>query len=194
MEPDEERIRSVIAENSRPSTVLRSAEHEFSGTPALAIRPAKTMPPAAPSAASRPVEPLPGGMRVLATVSIALVTAMTVLDTTIANVALPTIAGNLGVAPSQGTLVITFYRVANAIAIPLPAGWRGAGEVRVFHPGHLFLCAGVAALRAFPLAAHAYRGAHYSGGSRRAADSPVPKPAVTCYPPENAASPWPCGQ
>ena len=89
--------------------------------------------PAAPSAASRPVEPLPGGMRVLATVSIALVTAMTVLDTTIANVALPTIAGNLGVAPSQGTLVITFYGVANAIAIPL-TGWlaRRFGEVRVF--------------------------------------------------------------
>ena len=79
------------------------------------------------------LSPLPLGLRVLATVSISVVTAMTILDTTIANVALPTIAGNLGVAPSQGTWVITFYGVANAIVIPL-TGWlaRRFGEVRVF--------------------------------------------------------------
>lgn len=83
--------------------------------------------------ASRPLEPLPGGLRILATVSISVITAMTILDTTIANVALPTIAGNLGVAPSQGTWVITFYGVANAIVIPL-TGWlaRRCGEVRVY--------------------------------------------------------------
>lgn len=77
--------------------------------------------------------PLEGGMRVLVTVCISVITAMTVLDTTIANVALPTIAGNLGVAASQGTWVITFFGVANAIAIPL-TGWlaRRLGEVRLY--------------------------------------------------------------
>lgn len=80
-----------------------------------------------------PLPPLPFGQRVVATAGIALVTAMTILDLTIANVALPTIAGNLGVAPSQGTWVITFYGIANAIAIPL-TGWiaRRLGEVRIF--------------------------------------------------------------
>lgn len=77
--------------------------------------------------------PLQGGMLGLATVTISLVTAMIVLDSTIANVALPTIAGNLGVAPSQGTWVVTFFGVANAIAIPI-TGWlaRRFGEVRLF--------------------------------------------------------------
>lgn len=80
-----------------------------------------------------PLEPLPTGLRVVATLSISTITAMTILDTTIANVALPTIAGNLGVAPSQGTWVITFYGVANAIVIPL-TGWlaKKFGEVRVY--------------------------------------------------------------
>ncbi len=80
-----------------------------------------------------PLPPLQGGMLVIATIGISVVTAMTVLDSTIANVALPTIAGNLGVASSQGTWVITFFGVANAIAIPL-TGWlaRRMGEVRLY--------------------------------------------------------------
>ncbi|MFR8276274.1 MAG: hypothetical protein ACLU98_08055 [Desulfovibrio fairfieldensis] len=45
--------------------------------------------------------PLRGGPLVTATVGIAVLTVMTVLDSTIANVALLTIAGNLGVAVSQ---------------------------------------------------------------------------------------------
>ena len=79
--------------------------------------------------------PLRGGPLVTATVGIAVLTAMTVLDSTIANVALSTIAGNLGVAVSQGTWVITFFGVANAVAIPL-TGWlaRRLGEVRLTLP------------------------------------------------------------
>lgn len=77
--------------------------------------------------------PLRGGPLVTATVGIAVLTAMTVLDSTIANMALSTIAGNLGVAVSQGTWVITFFGVANAVAIPL-TGWlaRRMGEVRLY--------------------------------------------------------------
>lgn len=82
---------------------------------------------------SATLEPLRGGALATATVGIAVLTAMTVLDSTIANVALSTIAGNLGVAVSQGTWVITFFGVANAVAIPL-TGWlaRRMGEVRLY--------------------------------------------------------------
>jgi DHA2 family multidrug resistance protein len=58
---------------------------------------------------------------------------MLVLDSTIANVAIPTIAGNLGASNSQGTWVITSFGVANAISIPI-TGWlaKRFGEVRLF--------------------------------------------------------------
>ncbi|WP_069863075.1 DHA2 family efflux MFS transporter permease subunit [Pseudomonas citronellolis] len=70
---------------------------------------------------------------VMATIGLSLATFMQVLDTTIANVALPTISGNLGVSAEQGTWVITSFAVSNAIALPL-TGWlsRKVGEVRLF--------------------------------------------------------------
>lgn len=69
----------------------------------------------------------------LATIALSLATFMQVLDTTIANVALPTIAGNLGVSADQGTWVITSFAVCNAIALPL-TGWftRRFGQLRLF--------------------------------------------------------------
>ncbi|MFI8483145.1 DHA2 family efflux MFS transporter permease subunit [Pseudomonas sp. NPDC078700] len=69
----------------------------------------------------------------LCTIGLSLATFMQVLDTTIANVALPTIAGNLGVSSEQGTWVITSFAVSNAIALPL-TGWlsRRFGEVKLF--------------------------------------------------------------
>ena len=64
---------------------------------------------------------------------LALGTFMEVLDTSIANVAVPTISGSLGVATSEGTWVISSYSVASAIAVPL-TGWlaRRVGEVKLF--------------------------------------------------------------
>jgi DHA2 family multidrug resistance protein len=47
---------------------------------------------------------------------------MQVLDSTIANVSLPTIAGNLGASTDQGTWVITAFAVSNGIGVPL-TGW-----------------------------------------------------------------------
>jgi DHA2 family multidrug resistance protein len=78
-------------------------------------------------------EPLSGSRLFWVTLALSLATFMQVLDTTIANVALPTIAGNLGAATSQGTWVITSFGVANAIAIPL-TGWlaKRYGEVKLF--------------------------------------------------------------
>jgi DHA2 family multidrug resistance protein len=56
-----------------------------------------------------------------------------VLDSTIANVSLPTIAGNLGVSPDQGTWVITSFAVANGIGVPLTGWLMGRyGVVRTF--------------------------------------------------------------
>ena len=84
-----------------------------------------------PPGAAHP--PLTGGRLVLATVALSLATFMNVLDTTIANVSLTSIAGDLGVSPSQGTWVITSFAVSNAIAVPL-TGWLAQrfGQVRLF--------------------------------------------------------------
>ncbi|MBE1162445.1 DHA2 family efflux MFS transporter permease subunit [Dyella acidiphila] len=70
---------------------------------------------------------------VLATIGLSLATFMQVLDTTIANVSLPTIAGNLGVSQDQSTWVITSFAVSNAIALPLTGFLtRRFGEVKLF--------------------------------------------------------------
>ncbi|HEY6944887.1 MAG TPA: DHA2 family efflux MFS transporter permease subunit [Candidatus Acidoferrum sp.] len=55
-------------------------------------------------------------------ITVTLATFMEVLDTSIANVALPHIAGNLSVAEDQSTWVLTSYLVSNAIILPL-SGW-----------------------------------------------------------------------
>lgn len=51
-------------------------------------------------------------------------TFMEVLDTSVANVALPHMAGNLAVTPEEATWAITSYLVANAIVLPMTA-WLG---------------------------------------------------------------------
>jgi len=77
--------------------------------------------------------PLKGGQLVLGTIVVALATFMTVLDTSIANVAIPNISGNLGVSVDEGTWVITVFAAANAVSIPL-TGWltQRIGQVKLF--------------------------------------------------------------
>jgi DHA2 family multidrug resistance protein len=77
--------------------------------------------------------PLAGAPLALAAIVLSLANFMVVLDTTIANVAMPTIAGNLGVSITEGTWIITVYAVAEAITVPL-TGWlaRQFGQVKVF--------------------------------------------------------------
>ena len=58
-------------------------------------------------APTAPPPPLQGNQLLLATLALSLATFMNVLDTSIANVSIPTIAGDVGVSPSQGTWVIT---------------------------------------------------------------------------------------
>lgn len=77
--------------------------------------------------------PLQGLPLLVGSVALALATFMNVLDTSIANVSIPAISGDLGVSPSQGTWVITSFAVSNAIAVPL-TGWltQRFGQVRLF--------------------------------------------------------------
>src|SRR5579864_5897954 len=87
------------------------------------------------------------------TVALSLATFMNVLDTSIANVSIPSIAGDLGVSPDQGTWVITSFGIANAISLPL-TGWLTDrfGQVRLFTASVLmfvvasFLCGLAASL------------------------------------------------
>jgi MFS transporter, DHA2 family, multidrug resistance protein len=83
--------------------------------------------------AGRPAPVLEGPMLVLAGFVLAMANFMAVLDISIANVALPHIAGALAASPNEGTSVITFFAVAEAISIPL-TGWLAQrfGSVRVF--------------------------------------------------------------
>ena len=82
---------------------------------------------------SEQVEPLSGARLILAGAVLALTNFMVVLDTTIANVSVPHIAGSLAISPSQGTWIITSYAVAEAICVPL-TGWLASrfGTVRTF--------------------------------------------------------------
>ncbi|MGQ3084330.1 MAG: DHA2 family efflux MFS transporter permease subunit [Hydrogenophaga sp.] len=90
-------------------------------------------PPPPPPAAPVAFEPLKGSQLVLGTIALSLATFMNVLDTSIANVSIPAIAGDKGVSPAQGTWVITSFAVANASSVPL-TGWltQRFGQVRLF--------------------------------------------------------------
>jgi len=56
------------------------------------------------------------------TFSVMLATFMEVLDTTVVNVSIPHIAGNLAATNEEGTWVVTSYLVSNAIVLPI-SGW-----------------------------------------------------------------------
>src|ERR671933_386609 len=58
----------------------------------------------------------------LIAVSVMFATFMEVLDTTVVNVSLPHIAGNLSVSITEATWALTAYLVANAIVLPM-TGW-----------------------------------------------------------------------
>ena len=77
--------------------------------------------------------PLTGASLVAGTFALSVATFMVVLDTSIANVSIPAISGDMAVSTSQGTWVITSFAVANAIAVPL-TGWLAQrfGPVRLF--------------------------------------------------------------
>src|ERR1700742_3147783 len=77
--------------------------------------------------------------------TVALAAFMEVLDTSIANVALPHIAGSLGASADQSTWVLTSYLVSNAIVLPMGA-WAASvvGRKRFF-----MLCIAIFTLSSF---------------------------------------------
>src|SRR3984893_1022992 len=89
----------------------------------------------------------PKGNPWIIAVAVSLAAFMEVLDTSIANVALPHIAGNLGASNDESTWVLTSYLVSNAIVLPI-SGWLVGllGRKRffliciVFFPVSSFLC------------------------------------------------------
>jgi DHA2 family multidrug resistance protein len=81
----------------------------------------------------QPLAPLHGAQLAIATFGVSLATFMQVLDTTIANVSVPTIAGSMGISATQGTWVITSFTVATAISMPLTGRVaERLGQVRLF--------------------------------------------------------------
>src|ERR1700689_5435897 len=66
--------------------------------------------------------PMTGGALAITATALALGTFMQVLDNTIANVSLPTIAGNLGASTDQGTWGVTSFIIDNGSSWP-PPGW-----------------------------------------------------------------------
>ena len=106
-------------------------------TAAVPASPAGDKPPpvatAAPAAPPLRFEPMRGGKLVLTTIALSLGSFMNILDLSIANVSVPTIAGDLAVSPTQGTWVVTSYGVSEAILLPL-TGWLAVrlGQVRMF--------------------------------------------------------------
>src|SRR6516225_12367497 len=77
--------------------------------------------------------PLTGAKLAIGSFVVGLPGFMTVLDSSIANVAIPTISGNLGVSVDEGTWVITVFAAANSVSIPL-TGWltQRIGQVKLF--------------------------------------------------------------
>ena len=114
---------AVGSSNAGPaSTAGNSAPGGGSGRGGAGVGAAEAGPPA-----------LSGSAKTLTALALALGTFMQVLDTSIANVSIPTIAGNLGVSSDQGTWVITSFAVANGVSVPL-TGWlmQRFGVVRTF--------------------------------------------------------------
>jgi DHA2 family multidrug resistance protein len=69
----------------------------------------------------------------LIAVVVALAAFMEVLDTSIANVALPYMAGNLGASNDESTWVLTSYLVSNAVVLPISGWFAGVfGRKRFF--------------------------------------------------------------
>lgn len=85
------------------------------------------------TAKAEELAPLTGISLIIGCIILAITNFMVVLDTTIANVSVPHIAGGLGISASQGTWVITSYAVAEAVSVPL-TGWLASrfGAVRTF--------------------------------------------------------------
>src|ERR1700727_2016978 len=111
----------------------------------------------------------PKGNPWIIAVAVAMAAFMEVLDTSIANVALPHMAGNLGASNDESTWVLTSYLVSNSIVLPISGGlvaWLGRKRFFltciVFFTISSFLC-GIAPNLGFLLLFRVMQGA-FGGG------------------------------
>ena len=101
-------------------------------------------------------------------VVVAMAAFMEILDTSIANVALPHIAGNLGVSNEESTWVLTSYLVSNAIVLPISGWLAGAfGRKRFFLTCIVLFTPQLASLRLRAESGAADLVPHDSGRGRR---------------------------
>ncbi|HEY4000200.1 MAG TPA: DHA2 family efflux MFS transporter permease subunit [Candidatus Xenobia bacterium] len=103
------------------------------------IRGSSSTPPAHGSAPAPAAAWRPSFSPWLVAVSVMLATFMEVLDTSVANVSLPHIAGSLSATTDEATWVLTSYLVANAIVLPATA-WLGR---RFGRKRFLLVCIGI---------------------------------------------------
>ena len=192
--------RATRRHRSRTGAAAAAADALMAARDAVAA-PRPAQPPPAPRrrrAAPQPrrAPPLHGGELVLGTIALSLATFMNVLDTSIANVSIPAIAGDLGVSPSQGTWVITSFAVANAISVPL-TGWltQRFGQVRLFTAQHPAVRDRVVAVRPGAEHRHADRLPRAAGPRRRADDPAVADAAaVELSARQGRHARWRCGR
>jgi DHA2 family multidrug resistance protein len=78
--------------------------------------------------------------------SVMLATFMEILDTSVANVSLPHIAGTLSATPEEATWVLTSYLVSNAIVLPSAAWWGSLFGRKRFLLACVLLFTGASAL------------------------------------------------
>ena len=87
------------------------------------------IPEAVPASAAGSAPAIEVKHRGLITLSIMAATIMQVLDTTIANVALPSMTGDLGASQDTITWVLTSYIVASAIMTPMRRSTMATGPI-----------------------------------------------------------------
>ncbi len=113
-----ERLRGLILEKKDVFRFMASA----SRSERLGAVPVEQSAPAAEPIAAPAVAWQPAFNPWLIAVVVAMAAFMEVLDTSIANVALPYMAGNLGASNDESTWVLTSYLVSNAVVLPI-SGW-----------------------------------------------------------------------
>ena len=86
--------------------------------------PTEIRPPQSPPISAGWLDALPQENPWIVAISVMLATFMEVLDTTIASVALPYIAGSMAASTSEATWVLTTYLIANAVVLPA-SNWFG---------------------------------------------------------------------
>lgn len=113
--------------------------------PAVTTGLSAAAPPVRPPAEGVQAEAVPAANPWIVALSVMLATFMEVLDTTIASVALPYIAGSMAASNSEATWVLTTYLIANAVVLPA-SNWFG---LRFGRKRFLMTCVSVFILASF---------------------------------------------